>query len=64
MTGRCAVRSTTTERITPTDAYDTIDWLVKNVPQSNAGVGMIGPLTRLHRAHGAVNPHPGSRLGA
>ncbi len=25
-----------------TDAYDTIDWLVKNVPQSNGRVGMIG----------------------
>ena len=25
-----------------TDAWDTIDWLVKNVPQSNGRVGMIG----------------------
>jgi putative CocE/NonD family hydrolase len=25
-----------------TDAYDTIDWLVKNLPQSNGNVGMIG----------------------
>ena len=25
-----------------TDAWDTIDWLVKNVPQSNGKVGMIG----------------------
>jgi putative CocE/NonD family hydrolase len=25
-----------------TDAYDTIDWLVKNVPQSNGKVGMVG----------------------
>src|SRR6201998_3789231 len=25
-----------------TDAYDTIDWLVKNVPESNGKVGMIG----------------------
>jgi uncharacterized protein len=25
-----------------TDAYDTIDWLVKNVPQSNGKVGMLG----------------------
>ncbi|MDR3525871.1 MAG: CocE/NonD family hydrolase [Rhizomicrobium sp.] len=25
-----------------TDAYDTIEWLVKNVPQSNGRVGMIG----------------------
>jgi putative CocE/NonD family hydrolase len=25
-----------------TDAYDTIDWLVKNVPETNGKVGMIG----------------------
>ena len=25
-----------------TDAYDTVDWLVKNVPESNGRVGMIG----------------------
>jgi putative CocE/NonD family hydrolase len=25
-----------------TDAYDTIDWLVKNIPQSNGKVGMVG----------------------
>src|SRR5664279_3251833 len=25
-----------------TDAYDTIDWLVKNVPESNGRVGVIG----------------------
>lgn len=25
-----------------TDAYDTIDWLVKNVPESNGNVGIIG----------------------
>jgi putative CocE/NonD family hydrolase len=25
-----------------TDAYDTIDWLVKNLPQSNGKVGMVG----------------------
>ncbi len=25
-----------------TDAWDTIDWLVKNVPQSNGKVGMVG----------------------
>ena len=25
-----------------TDAYDTIDWLVKNISESNGRVGMIG----------------------
>ena len=42
-----------------TDTYDTIDWLVKNVPESNRRVGILGisydgflPLMAL------VNPHP------
>jgi putative CocE/NonD family hydrolase len=42
-----------------TDAYDTIDWLVKNVPETNGRVGILGisydgflPLMAL------VNPHP------
>src|SRR5262249_54236016 len=41
-----------------TDTYDTIDWLVKNVPESNGRVGILGisydgflPLMAL------VNPH-------
>ena len=29
-----------------TDAYDTIDWLVKNVPESNGKVGMLGVRTK------------------
>ena len=44
-----------------TDTYDTIDWLVKNVPESNGKVGILGisydgflPLMAL------VNPHPQS----
>jgi uncharacterized protein len=43
----------------PTDTWDTIDWLVKNVPESNGRVGTIGisyngflPLMSL------FNPHP------
>jgi putative CocE/NonD family hydrolase len=42
-----------------TDTYDTIDWLVKNIPETNGRVGIIGisydgflPLMAL------VNPHP------
>jgi putative CocE/NonD family hydrolase len=31
-----------TETDDTTDAWDTIDWLVKNLPQSNGKVGMIG----------------------
>jgi putative CocE/NonD family hydrolase len=46
-----------------TDAYDTIDWLVKNLPESNGRVGIIGisydgyePLVAL------VNPHPALKV--
>ena len=46
-----------------TDAYDTIDWLVKHVPESNGRVGIIGisydgyePLVAL------VNPHPALKV--
>ena len=42
-----------------TDAYDAIDWLVKNVPESNGKVGMIGSsyLGFLTLAS-EINPHP------
>jgi putative CocE/NonD family hydrolase len=46
-----------------TDTWDTIDWLVKNVPESNGKVGIIGisydgftPLMAL------VNPHPALKV--
>jgi putative CocE/NonD family hydrolase len=46
-----------------TDTYDTIDWLVKNVPECNGRVGIIGisydgftPLMAL------VNPHPALKV--
>jgi len=46
-----------------TDTFDTIDWLVKNIPESNAKVGIIGisydgflPLMAL------VNPHPALKV--
>jgi putative CocE/NonD family hydrolase len=46
-----------------TDTYDTIDWLVKNVPESNRKVGILGisydgflPLMAL------VNPHPALKV--
>jgi len=46
-----------------TDTYDTIDWLVKNIPESNGKVGIIGisydgflPLVAL------VNPHPALKV--
>jgi putative CocE/NonD family hydrolase len=46
-----------------TDTYDTIDWLVKNIPESNGKVGIMGisydgflPLMAL------VNPHPALKV--
>ncbi len=46
-----------------TDTYDTIDWLVKNIPESNGKVGILGisydgftTLTAL------VNPHPALKV--
>ena len=46
-----------------TDTYDTIDWLVKNIPESNGKVGILGisydgflSLTAL------VNPHPALKV--
>jgi hypothetical protein len=42
-----------------TDAYDTIDWLVKNVPESNGRVGMVGSSYEGFTVLMAlVNPHP------
>src|SRR3954454_5767366 len=42
-----------------TDAYDTIDWLVKNVPEANGKVGTIGTSYDGFTAlMSLVNPHP------
>ena len=42
-----------------TDAWDTIDWLVKNLPESNGKVGMIGSSYEGFTVLMAlVNPHP------
>ena len=42
-----------------TDAYDTIDWLVKNVPESNGRVGTIGSSYEGFTVlMGLVKPHP------
>jgi len=42
-----------------TDAYDTIDWLVKNVPESNGSVGTIGTsYDGFTTLMSLVNPHP------
>ena len=42
-----------------TDAYDTIDWLVKNVPETNGNVGIIGSSYLGFTTLAAeINPHP------
>jgi predicted acyl esterase len=41
-----------------TDAYDTIDWLVKNTPESNGKVGIIGSSIWALPLMALINPHP------
>ena len=42
-----------------TDAYDTIEWLVKNVPESNGKVGVIGSsYLGFTTLMAEINPHP------
>ncbi len=48
-----------------TDAYDTIDWLVKNVPESNGKVGMLGSSYEGFTVVMAlVHPHPALKVAA
>jgi putative CocE/NonD family hydrolase len=48
-----------------TDGYDTIDWLVKNVPESNGRVGMIGSSYEGFTVVMALlNPHPALKVAA
>ena len=48
-----------------TDAYDTIDWLVKNVPESNGRVGMLGSSYEGFTVVMAlVDPHPALKVAA
>ncbi len=45
-----------------TDTYDTIDWLVKNVPESNGKVGILGiSYDGFTSLMALVNPHPALR---
>ncbi len=42
-----------------TDAYDTIDWLVKNVPETNGKVGVVGSsYLGFTTLMAEINPHP------
>lgn len=48
-----------TETDEATDTYDTIDWLLKNVPNNNGRVGVYGTSYPGHYAAQAlINPHP------
>jgi putative CocE/NonD family hydrolase len=48
-----------------TDAWDTIDWIVKNVPESNGKVGMIGSSYEGHTVVMALlDPHPALKVAA
>jgi len=46
-----------------TDTYDTIDWLVKNVPESNGRVGILGiSYNGFLSLMALVNPHPALKV--
>jgi putative CocE/NonD family hydrolase len=46
-----------------TDTYDTIDWLVKNVPESNGKVGILGTsYDGFTSAVGSYEPHPNLKV--
>jgi hypothetical protein len=48
-----------------TDAWDTIDWLVHNLPESNGRVGMIGSSYEgFTVAMALLDPHPALRVAA
>jgi uncharacterized protein len=48
-----------------TDAYDTIDWLIKNLPESNGKVGMIGSSYEGFTVVMAlIHPHPALKVAA
>ncbi len=48
-----------------TDTYDTIDWLVKNIPESNGKVGILGiSYNGFLTLMALVNPHPALKVAA
>ena len=60
---RGPLNTTATDHVT--DAYDTIDWLVKNTPESNGRVGMIGSSYEGFTVVMALlNPHPALKVAA
>src|SRR5271165_5552411 len=60
---RGPLNRTSTDNVT--DAYDTIDWLVKNTPESNGRVGMIGSSYEGFTVVMALlGPHPALKVAA
>jgi putative CocE/NonD family hydrolase len=60
---RGPLNDTATDHVT--DAYDTIDWLVKNTPESNGRVGMIGSSYEGFTVVMALlGPHPALKVAA
>ncbi|MDP9169265.1 MAG: CocE/NonD family hydrolase, partial [Acidobacteriota bacterium] len=60
---RGPLNSTKTDHVT--DAWDTIDWLVKNTPESNGRVGMIGSSYEGFTVVMALlDPHPALKVAA
>ncbi|MFB3778831.1 MAG: CocE/NonD family hydrolase [Bryobacteraceae bacterium] len=60
---RGPLNSSTTDHVT--DAYDTIEWLVKNVPESNGRVGMLGSSYEGFTVVMALlEPHPALKVAA
>jgi uncharacterized protein len=60
---RGTLNPTATDHVT--DAYDTIDWLVKNTPESNGRVGMIGSSYEGFTVVMALlGPHPALKVAA
>ena len=60
---RGALNQTQVDHVT--DAYDTIDWLVKNTPESNGRVGMIGSSYEGFTVVMALlGPHPALKVAA
>ena len=60
---RGPLNPTSTDHVT--DAYDTIDWLVKNMPESNGRVGMIGSSYEGFTVVMALlDPHPALKVAA
>src|SRR5215472_11269004 len=60
---RGQLNPTATDHVT--DAYDTIDWLVKNTPESNGRVGMLGSSYEGFTVVMALlGPHPALKVAA